>query len=151
MAAGVNAALKIELTGNNLGPAGRGFALTAPGSTIQGLLINGFQGEAIHVNTGAVPCDTTITGNWFGIDATGTTAVANSGRGVNFDNTSNGTVGGTTLAARNFFGGTALGVAIIGGSANKVQGNFIGTNAMGRRRWPAIKATPSSPSTRRTT
>ena len=40
-------------------------------------------------------------------------------------------IGGTTAAARNVISGNGNGGIEIGGNANVVQGNFIGTNAAG--------------------
>ncbi len=76
----------------------------------------------------------TVAGNWIGLDATGTTALGNTGSGVVIDAAASNTVGGTVAAARNVIaGGTTAGATLTGAGAtgNVVAGNFIGTNAAG--------------------
>lgn len=73
---------------------------------------------------------TSITGNFIGVNVTGTAAVPNVDDGVVFSNGANNNIlGGTTLAARNIISGNGInGVAFqdAGTSNNRVQGNFIG-------------------------
>jgi len=73
-----------------------------------------------------------IQGNYIGTNIAGTSAVSNGDDGI-FLGTPNNTVGGTTTATRNLISGNQLtGVDIqFFASANKVQGNYIGTNIDG--------------------
>ncbi|MCS6804334.1 MAG: right-handed parallel beta-helix repeat-containing protein, partial [Blastocatellia bacterium] len=75
-----------------------------------------------------------VLGNYIGTDATGTMAVSNNGDGISIEISPNNTIGGTTEAARNVISGNrGRGIRITGSTAsgNRVQGNFIGTNATG--------------------
>jgi parallel beta-helix repeat protein len=72
-----------------------------------------------------------IQGNFIGLDATGTNALANS---TAMDiRTSDNLIGGTNAAARNVIAGNGSGNGIVvsGGSGNRIQGNFIGTDFTG--------------------
>jgi hypothetical protein len=80
-----------------------------------------------------------IQGNYIGVDITGNTALPNNGAGVAFfNNASNNTIGGTSVAARNIIGGNMSdGIIINDPSAqNVIQGNFIGTNVDGTQPVP---------------
>jgi uncharacterized repeat protein (TIGR01451 family) len=119
----------VVLDGSGAGTDAVGLDVTAGGSTIKGLVIGGFGGDAILLETlgGDV-----VQGNYLGTDATGTTAVANL-RGVEITSANN-QVGGTSLASRNVIGGNRLSdVRIFSASAtgNKVQGNYLGIDVTG--------------------
>jgi hypothetical protein len=104
-----------------------GLFITAGGSTVQGLVINGFSGStaaAIHLSSNG---GNTISGNWIGTDATGTGAVAN-GQGVSIDNSPSNSVIGNTISGNSNYG---IQITQSGATGNQVQGNFIGTNATG--------------------
>ena len=76
-----------------------------------------------------------VWGNYIGTDARGTAAVANGSYGVEISQPNN-SVGAPLRGARNVISGnTKSGVVLYLASAvgNKVQGNFIGTDATGRR------------------
>ncbi|MEP7288421.1 MAG: hypothetical protein ABI947_21940 [Chloroflexota bacterium] len=76
----------------------------------------------------------TIQGNYIGINAAGTAALSNYSSGVQISSANTNTVGGATAGARNVISGHANnnGVLIQGSSTgNKIQGNYIGTNAAG--------------------
>ncbi|MFK7996126.1 MAG: cadherin domain-containing protein [Granulosicoccus sp.] len=106
---------------------GKGFLLGAgsDGSIIRGLSIQNIPGEAIEIRSSG----NIISGNYIGND--GTNAAAN-GTGISiFDSTGN-VIGGDTVAERNVISGNdTSAVYIAGGSANYVQGNYIGTTADG--------------------
>ncbi len=81
-----------------------------------------------------------IQGNIIGLNATGTGVLPNDDDGVDLDSSSNNTIGGTTVGARNLISGNAddgiefdslndLGVGVSTG--NLVQGNYIGTDITG--------------------
>jgi Family of unknown function (DUF5719) len=75
-----------------------------------------------------------IMGNYIGTDVTGRSALKNGGHGILADYGSNrNTIGGTSAGARNIISGNAdNGVYIrYSSSANKVQGNYIGTDVTG--------------------
>ena len=113
--------------------------ITAGGSTVRGLVIDkfgsGLTGDGIRLDTEG---GDTITGNFIGIDASGTVAAGNAQSGVNVES-ANDTIGGTTPAARNVISGNAnpgfddAGIVgmYINVTATVVQGNSIGTNAAG--------------------
>ena len=93
---------------------------------------NTYQGVAIN---GAGTSNNAITGNYIGINASGTGAISNASGGVViFGAASNNTIGGTTAGAGNVLSGNnAQGVTITdaGTTGNVVAGNFIGTNPSG--------------------
>jgi CSLREA domain-containing protein len=75
-----------------------------------------------------------VQGNFIGTDVTGTLDLGNRGDGVQIEDGSNNTIGGTTAGARNVISGNDLaGVRIFDSDAtgNQVQGNFIGTDVNG--------------------
>jgi len=122
----------IELDGTGLGTStvnGNGLSIKAGGTTVRGLSIVNFRGgSGISLNN----CDNNvIQGNYIGVAANGTTAKQNQ-RGMQLTNSSNNVIGGTTAAARNIISGNSLNaLEVNGGTANAIQGNFIGTNAAG--------------------
>ncbi len=73
-----------------------------------------------------------VQGNYIGPDVTGNVAVFNF-TGVEIAGAPDNLVGGTSAAARNVISGNKTGVGILDASGNKVQGNFIGTNANGTK------------------
>ena len=89
-------------------------------------------GVAISLATGT---GNTVLGNYIGVDANGTAAVANTSNGVQMDSgATNNTIGGTTAAARNIISGnTSRGVYIVNVTTgtNTVQGNYIGVDVAG--------------------
>jgi len=78
-----------------------------------------------------------VQGNFIGTDVTGASRIGDVygiwvTRFASINATSNNTIGGTVLGARNVISGnTQIGVAINDGTGNLVQGNFIGTDADG--------------------
>jgi CSLREA domain-containing protein len=91
---------------------------------------NGLYGVGLSATTGNV-----IASNFIGTNAAGTAALGNTQHGVRIASASSGnTVGGTTPAVRNVISGNAgQGVRIDGAGTvnNVIEGNFIGTNAVG--------------------
>jgi hypothetical protein len=126
-----NAVLLIVVDGSSIGTDPDGLTIVSGHSTIQGLVIGGFDGNGIVLtaNGGNI-----ITGNFIGTNAAATAVMANTMNGVEIENTANNTIGGTTPAARNIISGNGRdGVLITGVNAtgNQVQGNFIGTDITG--------------------
>ena len=102
LANGDNAVLLIELDGSNAGAGSPGLVISAGNSTVRGLVINRFGGDGIYAfNAGG----NVIVGNFIGTDATGERAVLNSANGVLIDGSSNNTIGGTAVGARNVISG----------------------------------------------
>ena len=117
----------IELNGSKAS-SGDGLKIVAGNSTVRGLIINGFQGHGIIMQTGG---GNVIQGNYIGIDPTGSIGRFNH-TGIGIYNSSNNIIGGTTPAARNVISSNLFdGMDITASSGNQVQGNFIGTNAAG--------------------
>jgi len=123
--------IKIELDGSLAGNAD-GFVLSGPGSSrIRGLSIVGFSAAVfVYSNNNA------IAGNFIGVRADGTSAVAN-----NFGVRIQGPFGGSTVigvsaspaaADRNLIAAsTSADVLTSSSNANRVAGNLIGTDTSG--------------------
>jgi titin len=118
----------------------------APNNTVGGTqsgarnIISGNGGKGVLI-FGSEAIDNTLQGNFIGTNAAGTADLGNDSDGVFiFGDASNNTVGGTTSGARNIISGNGFrnstgfsfgnGVRLEG-SGNKVEGNFIGTDATG--------------------
>ncbi len=98
-----------------------------------------------NLNTGidlldSVPNDltpvvnTTISGNFIGLDVTGTFGIGNTGAGINLRDVFDTMVGGSSVVERNVIGGNTSSGVLVQGSFSAgtiVTGNFIGTNASG--------------------
>jgi titin len=100
-------------------------------STVKGLAINS---SAANFNAPAGielrSDNNTLQGNVIGTDAAGTVRLSVP-YGVLISGANN-TIGGTLAAARNVISGNRFsGVWINGGTGNRVEGNFLGTNAAG--------------------
>lgn len=136
---GVNAVLKIVLSGASAPVGTNGLELAAAAITVRGLVINGFIQNSADSSGGAgieidSPGGDIVAGNFIGTDAAGETAVANGGPGVLISNAGNNTVGGTAPDGRNLVGGNrGEGVLVTGNAAtgNLIIGNFIGLDATG--------------------
>lgn len=111
-----------------------GLRFTGGSSTLRGLIIGGFDNNALLAGVGvsiAGAGGNVIAGNWIGTDVTGSLANANF-EGVVVENSDNNRIGGATAADRNVISGNGLdGVRFAGGSGNVVSGNYIGVNAGG--------------------
>ena len=98
----------IELAGVAAGAGASGIDLESgsAGSTIKGLIINGFTNDGIVINS----ANDTIEANWIGLNATGTASVANGGFGIEVEAGATGTtIGGTTSGDGNVISGNTLG------------------------------------------
>jgi hypothetical protein len=101
------------------------------GSTISGLVINGWDGDGIEIDGGG---GHTIANSLIGTNSTGTAAYANSGRGINVVGSNDNTIGkATSLADVNVISGNFnTGVAVDGDSSgNTFRGNLIGLGTGG--------------------
>ncbi len=121
----------IELNGGNTGTLKDGFNLASgsSGSTIRGFIINRFTGDGIEINSSN---NNVIEGNWIGLSNTGTSASANSLRGLYAINSTGLTIGGTSTASRNVISGnTWQGIYFDNVDNSFVYGNYVGTNVAG--------------------
>jgi uncharacterized delta-60 repeat protein/CSLREA domain-containing protein len=102
------------------------------GSVVRGLLLQNYVDAGINI---AGSNGNVIAGNWIGLSAAGTAGAAG-GWGVTLWNANDNLIGGSTAADRNVIAGNSwTGVAINTdngtSTGNRVQGNYIGTNATG--------------------
>jgi hypothetical protein len=121
-------------------PNGRdGVSLSGSGHTVGGTdsgARNIISGNS-HNGVGIFGTDHQVLGNYIGTDASGTQDLGNSLDGVEINESSNITIGGTTAAARNVISGNGDDGVIIFPNAdqtaagNQVMGNRIGTKADG--------------------
>ena len=73
-----------------------------------------------------------VQGNYIGTDRSGKEDLGNEGVGLDIEDATGTTVGGTTAATRNVISGnSSVGVHLISGSGSRVVGNRIGTTASG--------------------
>ena len=132
----------IELNGSLAGSGTRGLDIAAGGSTVRGLVINRFGESGMYLESGN---GNTIQGNYIGTDPTGTMAEGN-GTGavlsvndaITIEESSNNTIGGTSVGARNVISGNHVdGVLIFFGSMNNVfEGKFVETDVTGKKPLP---------------
>jgi uncharacterized repeat protein (TIGR01451 family) len=126
--------LKIVLSGASTSSAATGIHLSGGGSTVRGLVINGFdtgpEDAAILIDG---PGGNTIVSNFIGTDPGGTVEVEND-RGIRIVGSPSNVIGGSSTALRNLISGNYEGGILIegaGATGNIVRGNYIGTNAAG--------------------
>jgi hypothetical protein len=114
----------IEIHGNS---SISGVRITAGGSTVRALVINGFSTQLSLANNGG----DLVQGCYIGTDPTGTIAMS-TGEGIYIQNSNGNTVGGTSPSAGNLISGNPFfGVHIFTGNDTIIQGNRIGTTADG--------------------
>jgi titin len=125
-----------------LGNANNGiYLINAPGNLVGGTtpgarnVVSGNGGSGLYLN-GAATKGNLVQGNYLGTDRTGTVAIHNAGDGVTLNGAPGNTIGGTNTGAGNLLSGNSqggVGLKGAGSDNNLVQGNFIGTDASGRR------------------
>jgi CSLREA domain-containing protein len=134
---GFNGTPIIEINGERV-PQGTGLTISAPFTTVRGLVINRFvdtfSGGGIGIDV-AVPFNfqsgVVIEGNFIGTDVTGMLRRQNRA-GIVVRGGSDHRIGGTTPESRNVVSGNIdNGIEILGGSGHRVQGNFVGVAANG--------------------
>lgn len=127
---GNNAVLRIRLDGNNAGFDGLQLSAIG-GNIVRGLSITRFSSDGIE--TGASG-NNVIEGNFIGLEPDGVTSAPNSGNGVHLNGSPRNLIGGLVPAARNVISANNnYGVMLTGLTTtnNRVEGNFIGTDATG--------------------
>lgn len=129
----------IEIRGSIL--ISDGLEIRGGGSTLRGLVINGFGGNGVLITDGG---GNVLEGNYIGLDASGSTAVRNQLSGIRIESADN-RVGGVEITQRNVISGNGSlgidgGILIIDEAAirNVVQGNFIGLDALGMNPVPNL-------------
>ncbi len=148
LAQGSDAKPVIELDGTSAGGS-EGVRLAASDSTIKGLVINRFSGGGILIYPST--SGNVVEGNFIGTEADG--ASVPTGRplafGVMIAESSDNTIGGSSPEARNVisgavsdgvngFTGSGVGIQDASATGNKVEGNYIGTNAAGTSALPNV-------------
>ncbi|MCA8996326.1 MAG: Ig-like domain-containing protein, partial [Planctomycetaceae bacterium] len=129
----------IELNGGNAAVGTDGLRVSAGGTTIRGLVINRFEGNAILITSGG---KNLIAGNYLGTDPTGTSDLGNAGRGILIMSSNDNTVGGTGGSDGNIISGNGEeGIKVegtLGGhvTGTVIQGNFIGPDSTGAAALP---------------
>jgi hypothetical protein len=127
-----------DLSGiNDLGNSGDGVIIadSARLNTVKDNTISGNNGNGIKI-MGLVTKENTITGNYIGINLTGTSAMGNEDDGIRISDGANyNIIGGESSRERNIISGNkSNGVSISnsGTDNNVVSGNYIGTDVTGK-------------------
>ena len=130
----------VSATGTSLGNTNNGIVIYGAvgnviGGTVAGArnIISGNGGSGINFNTTAA-VGNLIQGNYIGLNPAGTSAISNSADGITLNDAAQNVIGGTTPGAGNVIAGNGkAGIYFNGANCrdNFVQGNFIGTDAVG--------------------
>lgn len=133
----------VDATGTNVAANENGIRVTGSSNvTIRGgaaypQVISGNRNVGILFDLGGnqAPCEqNTIAGNYIGLDASGSTAVPNGINGMDLQDASFNTIGGTAAADRNYILGTNFNAVLIRAiytrsHGNTIQGNWFGISA----------------------
>ena len=95
-------------------------------------VISGNAMAGVNINSGA--SGNIVAGNYIGIDKSGALRLGNRNEGVIIDGAPGNTIGGTASGARNVISANSfygVGIFATAATGNKVQGNYIGTDAAG--------------------
>ena len=138
---GDNAVLLIEINGFPLSGASSpiGLHIFTGNSVVRGLIIRGFRGAEICLESFGTPGNSVVEGNFIGIESSGTTSQISNGAGVEILNSSTNRIGGSSPASRNVISGKDYNILIAANpnnpstsaAGNTIQGNYIGTDASG--------------------
>lgn len=111
---------RIELSGTSAGAGVHGLNITADRCSVEGLVINGFGGSGVLLNTSNF---STVTGNRIGTNSVGNTAVANAGDGLAV------TASNSALITNNLLSGNGgAGLRLTGSANGTIQNNLIGVD-----------------------
>ena len=124
--------LLIELDGSNAGAGADGLTINPGNITIQGLVINRFDGNGINLQEGI---GAQITCNFIGTNVNGATALGNGQAGVFSSSGVGNIIGGDAPQARNLISGNeASGIQFEGSQTkgNIIAGNYIGVDVTGQ-------------------
>ena len=124
---------QVFINGSGIVAGGDGFDLTAGNSAVIGLGIVGFSGSGVSLT---VAGNNTVSGDYIGINATGSAAASNGADGVTIGSGSGGnTISGNLLSGNKGYGvrvdGQFAGSATTVTSGNTIAGNMIGLNSGG--------------------
>ncbi|MCH9651802.1 MAG: hypothetical protein K0U98_26475 [Deltaproteobacteria bacterium] len=108
-------------------------------------VISGNTASGLRI-TGNASSNNRVEGNYFGINAAGNAVLANGlpagSSNILIDDAPNNIVGGPTASHRNIISGSTLGhgmsILNAGSVGNRVQNNYIGTNAAGNASLPSV-------------
>jgi hypothetical protein len=121
-------------TGTEIGGtiSGNAAPCDGPCNLISGAIANGIdlRGEEV-TNEKPATGPTTIHGNYIGLNAAGTAAIANAQSGIFAAKTGEVTIGGPTNFDANYIAGGGAGITYENGKGLKVLGNFIGSGPVG--------------------
>jgi CSLREA domain-containing protein len=135
---GSDAVLLIQLDGSKAGEAA-GLRIKTSNVVVRGLVINRFGGNVNVDGNGIVieggsATGNTVEGNRIGTDPTGTQALGNDDDGILvIDGTRGNLIGGPAPAARNLISGNGDDGVHLRGNSNRVENNYLGTDASGGR------------------
>ncbi len=123
----------IVLDGSSAGASAVGLdlAASAAGSTVKGLVVGAFGGGGVFVNGGS---SDTISGDYIGVGATGSTAAGNGNYGVRINAQAKGIVVSGDLISSN--AGPGVDIKGAGTSGNLVAGDLIGVDLTGSLELP---------------
>jgi len=110
----------IDAPDNTIGGNTAGLRNIISGNTWAGIAVWGSGGTG-----------NTIVGNYIGTNKAGDAAVPNTNKGIHIVNTSNVTIGGPAVLSNLISGNTEQGIGITDSTAVTIQGNLIGTDALG--------------------
>ena len=126
LAVGSDAVRLVAVLGDFMSTNGPGLDLkNATGSTVSGLIVDGFTSKAVVTGPG-----TKLTGNFIGDDPTTTTSKRN-GVGVYVDHGPSVRIGDLTPAGRNVISGNGVGVEVEESTGTVIVNSYIGTDAAG--------------------
>jgi|GEM_PF-2987387 len=122
---------RVQIDGSQAGAGVSAFTILGGSTTIAGLSIVNFDGDAIRV-LGAG--GNIIQGNYLGLTSDGSTPAPNHGNGITIASLNN-LIGGAGRGDENLISGNqGYGISIEGGAGNRVQGNGIGVDLSGTQK-----------------